>query len=1111
MTADPGTSGADGAALAARARTQSAEEFGQDRSGPRGPDEPPGSPRLNTSRTRRRVPDGLGQAAAGGERFRVEELLGMGATGQVYSVLDRNLERLVAVKVLNPELVGSAEDVGGFVEEARITASLQHPNVLPVYEMDVTDEGQPYFSMSRIAGVSLGAAIAASTPERRHAKLPSFNAIVSIMIDVCNAVSYAHHQGIVHQDIKPDNIMLGDFGEVLVLDWGSAVRVDAQGKITARIYGTPLYMSPEQARNEFADRSSDVYGIGATLFHALTLRLPTWSDDPDKFWEMKRGARIRLPDEQERRALPAELLEISIKALAPSPAGRYASVDALRRDLEHYQAGLAVSVHRDSPWRRFRRWHRRNGKVFWSAAASIIALAGAGAYVWQEKGKERSGWQEVAREDFESASLGELSNRWTGRVKSASKLDAQFESIEITDRGLFRVGGGTFTMLSNGTLLDVAWRHRLRGNIRVAWDYRCVGRNRDLNCFIGGDDRDGGFTFHIGGFGEAGSCALTKGDFRNLVNLVFVSGREPLAPDRWYRFAMERQDRHVRLSVDGETVIDYIDAENFGGGIGQSFGFDTYGTNQLDIDNVVVSHQPLAQKISPMEVGDRLYQLKDYAEAAVQYREILEAYPDTDLAPIALFRLAVSDLKAGLADDGMALLERFALEHPRHELAPFAMYERLEHALKVSDATLAAKLRAQLKAFSGHPILRQVLMEMGAERLPALEPRIIRELGDSLYADDIVEIIRRNQDELQGWADAYGSTLDKNPFMLKSYPVLERMGAYQRILDTCPGHESVFLAHALFHQGRFQEVVARFPLDLHIVAQAMREMGKSREIAYDARFSTEDRLYALDNIGDYAAIRAEDPRHWLLDDDALRAGHFQEFLDAHPVETNRADFGSTQRSWALLGLRRYDQVLAEYSHGSPRARALIGLGRFEDALRAAPFDSGCCATIALAYFRKGDPDGCSRVLARFARAQPDMEDGNQMFARWLMPALLERIGGARVDARVAYAHIIASLKHVYGQRLWHLAAFIAGDIDEPAFMAQPAQLRVRAQLLFGRGLHHEFAGEAAAAADCYREYLALPSFDRRPSEVEAIFMRTRIDSAEHPAGWIPSDPPVLVP
>ncbi|MBA2481857.1 MAG: serine/threonine protein kinase [Planctomycetes bacterium] len=181
-----------------------------------------------------------------GRRFAVEHLLGAGATGRVYAVLDRNLDRSIAAKMLNAQPRNAdAESISHFIDEARITASLQHPNVLPVYELDVDERGSVFFTTRRIEGRSLGEELNLSTPANRSARIATFNDIVSLFIAVGHALAYAHHRGIIHQDIKPDNIMLGEFGEVLLVDWGSAARLDGS---PVRLYGTPLYMRVHESR-----------------------------------------------------------------------------------------------------------------------------------------------------------------------------------------------------------------------------------------------------------------------------------------------------------------------------------------------------------------------------------------------------------------------------------------------------------------------------------------------------------------------------------------------------------------------------------------------------------------------------------------------------------------------------------------------------------------------------------------------------------------------------------------------------------------------------------------------------------------------------------------------
>ena len=268
---------------------------------------PSGAPQLTGASAAGRL---LGEPEQ--QRYSAEAALGVGATSEVWGVRDRTLDRLFAIKVLRPDIVDDADSRAGFIAEARLTASLNHPNVLPVHDFDFTADGRPYIAMARIDGSSLGAAIEASRTGGRAGAIADDNAIVSIAIAVCNAVAYAHHRGVIHQDIKPDNILLGGFGEVLLLDWGSAARLSAvDGRITAKLYGTPLYMSPEQARGEFADRRSDIYCLGATLFHTLLARLPTWSDDPTAFWTMKKSGTIQAASPAERRATPRALLAIA--------------------------------------------------------------------------------------------------------------------------------------------------------------------------------------------------------------------------------------------------------------------------------------------------------------------------------------------------------------------------------------------------------------------------------------------------------------------------------------------------------------------------------------------------------------------------------------------------------------------------------------------------------------------------------------------------------------------------------------------------------------------------------------------------------------------------------
>jgi len=280
--------------------------------------------------------------AAGREklkRFEMDGLLGKGGTASVYAVRDNSLGRRIALKLLRGRGVERPGVQQRFVHEARVTAMLEHPNIVPVYDIGLTEQGRVYFLMKDVTGKSVGEAIRAA---RDGGEVPEeFRTIegrVRILLKVCDAMAYAHARGFVHQDLKPDNIMLGDYGEVLVMDWGCAIGRDERGRRPGGSFGTPVYMSPEQARQEGADERSDVYCLGSTLFHMVTLRFAVWDDDPERFWTMKRSGELTPLPPEIKAAVPGALLDIARTAMAPDPADRYQDVAAFRNELVLYQA-----------------------------------------------------------------------------------------------------------------------------------------------------------------------------------------------------------------------------------------------------------------------------------------------------------------------------------------------------------------------------------------------------------------------------------------------------------------------------------------------------------------------------------------------------------------------------------------------------------------------------------------------------------------------------------------------------------------------------------------------------------------------------------------------------
>ena len=270
--------------------------------------------------------------------YQLLEEIGRGGMGVVFRAVQTSLDREVAVKMILRGRLASHVDLQRFLAEAAATARLEHPNIVPVFEVgDV--EGRPFFSMQYVEGATLAQRVAEGPlPQREAAR---------IVAEVANAVAFAHQQGVLHRDLKPSNIMLNKDGKPLITDFGLAKQTGSEIDLTrsGMLVGTPAYMSPEQAggRNAAVGPASDIYSLGCVLYFALTGRSPLVADSPMEL--------VMLVIEQDpsppralRPSLDRDLEMIVIRCLQKPIDLRYQSADALARDLRAYLADEHVSA-----------------------------------------------------------------------------------------------------------------------------------------------------------------------------------------------------------------------------------------------------------------------------------------------------------------------------------------------------------------------------------------------------------------------------------------------------------------------------------------------------------------------------------------------------------------------------------------------------------------------------------------------------------------------------------------------------------------------------------------------------------------------------------------------
>jgi serine/threonine protein kinase/formylglycine-generating enzyme required for sulfatase activity len=268
-------------------------------------------------------------------RYRVEKILGQGGFGLVYLAFDEQLQRLVAVKVPHPHLISSPQDADAYLAEARTAAGLDHPHIVPVFDVGGT-ANLPCFIVSKfIEGRTLAGAL-------RHDR-PAPTAAAALVATIAEALQHAHQQGVVHRDIKPSNILLDRADRPFVADFGLALRDQDVGH-GPRYPGTPAYMSPEQARGEGhrVEGRTDVFSLGVVFYELLTGRRPFHADSRDELLEQIATQEPR-PPRQWDSAVPKELERICLKALARRAADRFTTAQDLADDLRHFLAGQPVA------------------------------------------------------------------------------------------------------------------------------------------------------------------------------------------------------------------------------------------------------------------------------------------------------------------------------------------------------------------------------------------------------------------------------------------------------------------------------------------------------------------------------------------------------------------------------------------------------------------------------------------------------------------------------------------------------------------------------------------------------------------------------------------------
>ncbi len=374
----------------------------------------------------------------GTERYQLAVEVARGGMGAILRVTDLSIKRTVAMKVALKDVAGDPELIRRFTQEAELTGQLEHPNIVPVHDLSLDEDGQPFYTMKFVKGVTLQA-ILTNLRQGDPATVAQYSLahLLTVFQKVCDAVAFAHSKHVIHRDLKPENIMVGKYGEVLVMDWGLAKAIGLdEGKngsmgvadpssalpvfqpstlpispspaltLAGAVMGSPQFMSPEQANGlvDELDARADIFALGGVLYNILTLHPPISGKSIVEMLEKIRAGEILPPNSYDpktgRKAtgtvkvgektfpqppliplrhcpggrIPESLGAVAMKALALRREDRYQTVPEFQKDIEAYQGGFATRAEHASAWRQLALLIKRHKKEFALAAVALLVL-----------------------------------------------------------------------------------------------------------------------------------------------------------------------------------------------------------------------------------------------------------------------------------------------------------------------------------------------------------------------------------------------------------------------------------------------------------------------------------------------------------------------------------------------------------------------------------------------------------------------------------------------------------------------------------------------------------------------------------------------------------------
>ncbi len=852
----------------------------------------------------------------------------------VLLVKDADLDRVVEAHVLNQEQVVDPEQHSELIHEALILGGLDHPGIPPIYDLNISSNQWVYCTLKHIDGfpLSLLCVKHEEVIDERITIHDTVTDIVRNFIKIAEILQYAHNANIIHRNIKPDNFIIDDHGQVYVTAWGNAFDTEHDAPDFHILRGTPLYMSPEQAACTEVDHRTDIYGFGASLFHVLFKRPHMMRGDFDDFLDARKEAVIDNALEFEQHKSTAQLLAICKRCLA-SVEDRYQTMEELLSDLKAYQK---------SQDRLGSKQKTASNSLYWIVII-LLVVVGAAWFAYHNYAQRHAGWgNPIYTETFENDE--QWNSKWA-HVQGSFELPTDDKRVVTKD---------------GGTAYFWFYKQRLHGGAAIEFEAEMLpGSNPgDLSVVYAKDPDDkiaegkhpGRRIYYLQHGAVGNVCSMIEGPRGRLdyTNQSLENGVR-------YKIRGEVEGKQLKLYLDGELLCSYELLFPVSSGY---IGIYAYWGGKA-FDNIKIYNRELPEVANVVKMGDLLLEHKVYKPALEHYQRIVRQHAGTDLGKEGTY-------KSGLCYYHMEEVDKaFEIWKPLEQSEYFSQinFFRWKELERVSDYHT---LLRQMYAFyrSADDKLRVRIREQWGIFLYQVRVKGWKELTreflrfrDKSFPDD--QIFSGETYKALELLDIPDKALELFPDQPKYViSALSQMGEYQKIIDNYPGTRSA-LAQSLLASGQAQRVIDEFSditgvyfsalMELDLIDRAEKEFADNRTyyqkvLMAKGEYDKVIELYPETRVSAAAAM--------------LRDGNGQHFVDYTPDDAKRSYDGYD--AITSLHLDRY--MNNEHTVTTEMYEKAESVNYFECVQPGIRFHRLLLPDI-LSHF-KGNPDALQRTLRK---------------------------------------------------------------------------------------------------------------------------------------------------